>query len=43
VGEALAENQRVMELVRDFGAALTHSEPGVVALKIDVSAARVPS
>ena len=43
VGEALAENRRMIGLVRRFGAAVTHSEPGTVALRIDLCTVRVPS
>jgi acetyltransferase len=43
VGEALADNQRVIELVRRFGGAVTHSEPGTVALRFDLTSSRVPS
>jgi acetyltransferase len=43
VGEALADNQRVIGLTRRFGAALTHSEPGIVTLRIDVRSVRAPS
>ena len=40
VGEALADNPRVIGLARRFGAALTHSEPGIVAFRIDVRSVR---
>jgi acetyltransferase len=43
VGEALADNQRVIGLVRRFGAAVTHSEPGTVVIRFDLSALRAPS
>ncbi len=43
VGEALADNQRLIGLTRRFGAALTHSEPGIVALRIDVRSVQAPS
>jgi acetyltransferase len=43
LGEALAENQRVIGLARRFGDALTQSEPDIVALRIDVTAVRAPS
>ena len=43
VGEALADNQRVVGLARRFGAALTQSEPDIVALRIDVRSVRAPS
>ena len=43
VGEALADNQRVIGLVRRFGGAVTHSEPGTVALRFDLSSVRTPS
>ncbi len=43
VGEALADNQRVIGLARRFGAALTQSEPDIVALRIDVRSVRAPS
>lgn len=43
VAETLADNQRAIGLARRFGAALTQSEPGVVALRIDVRSVRAPS
>ena len=43
VGEALAENRRIIGLVRRFGAAVTHSESGIVALRVDLCTDRVPS
>jgi acetyltransferase len=43
VGEALADNQRVIELVRRFGGAVTHSEPGTVALRFDLTSSQAPS
>ena len=43
VGEALADNQRVIGLVRRFGGVVTHSEPGTVALRFDLTSSRAPS
>jgi acetyltransferase len=43
VGEALADNQRVIGLLRRFGAVVTPSEPGIVALRIDLRSLRAPS
>ena len=37
VGEALADNQRVLRLVRHFGGAITHSEPGTVRFRFDLA------
>jgi len=43
VGEALADNQRVIGLVRGFGGVVTHSEPGTVGLRFDLTSSRAPS
>lgn len=43
VGEALADNRRVIGLVRPFGGAVTHSEPGTVLLRFDLASSRSPS
>jgi acetyltransferase len=43
LGEALADNQRVIGLVRRFGGLVSHSEPGTVALRFDLSSVRAPS
>jgi acetyltransferase len=43
VGEALADNQRVIGLVRRFGGVVTHSEPGTVFLRFDLSSLTAPS
>jgi acetyltransferase len=43
VGEALADNQRVLGLVRHLGGAITHSEPGTVRFRFDLSASGAPS
>jgi acetyltransferase len=43
VGEALADNQRVIGLVRRFGGAVTHSEPGTIVLRFDLNSVRAPS
>ena len=37
VGEALADNQRVLRLVRRFGGAISHSEPGTVRFRFDLA------
>lgn len=38
VGEALADNQRMIGLARRFGCAPSRSEPGTVTMKIDLTA-----
>jgi acetyltransferase len=44
VGEALADNQRVIGLVRRFGGTVTYSEPGTVGLRFDlISSSQSPS
>jgi acetyltransferase len=43
VGEALADNQRVIGLVRRLGGTVTHSEPGTVVLKFDLASSQAPS
>jgi len=37
VGEALADNQRVISLAKRFGSAVTHSEQGTVFLRFDLA------
>jgi acetyltransferase len=37
VGEALADNQRVLRLVRHFGGEITPSEPGTVRFRFDLA------
>jgi acetyltransferase len=43
VGEALADNQRVIGLVRRFGGVVSHSQQGTVDLRFDLTASRAPS
>jgi len=43
VGEALADNQRMIGLVRRFGGTVIHSEPGTVVLRFDLTPLRPPS
>jgi GNAT superfamily N-acetyltransferase len=43
VGEALADNQRVLGLVRHFGGAISHSEPGTVLFRFDLASSGFPS
>jgi acetyltransferase len=43
VGEALAHNQRVLRLVRHFGGAISHSEPGTVRFRFDLASSVSPS
>ena len=43
VGEALADNQRVIGLVRRFGGAVARSEPGTVVFRFDLASSPSPS
>ena len=43
VGQALADNQRIIGLVRRFGGTVIHSEPGTVDLRFDLTSSRPPS
>jgi acetyltransferase len=43
VGEALADNRRVIDLVRRFGGAVIHSELGIAVLRLDLTSSRSPS
>ena len=43
VGEALADNQRVIGLVRRFGGTVINAEPGTVVLRFDLTSSRSPS
>ncbi len=43
VGEALVGNQRIVELVRNCGGTVTHSVPGTVFLRFDLSSLRTSS
>jgi acetyltransferase len=43
IGEALADNQRVIGLVRGFGGTVVHSEPGTVVLRFDLTPLRPTS
>jgi GNAT superfamily N-acetyltransferase len=37
VGEALADNHRMMHLVRQFGGSITHSDPGTMRFRFDLA------
>jgi GNAT superfamily N-acetyltransferase len=43
VGEALADNHRVLRLVRHFCGAITHSEPGVMRFRFDLASSGASS
>jgi acetyltransferase len=43
IGEALADNQRVVGLVRHFGGEVNHSEPGTVRFRFDLASSGSPS
>jgi acetyltransferase len=43
VGEALANNPRLMGLVRRFGFTVTHAEHGSVLLRLDLASSQPPS
>jgi len=42
IGEALPDNQRVLGLVRHFGAEMNHSEPGTVRFRFDLASSEAP-
>ena len=43
IGEALADNQRVIGLVRRFGGTVSHPESGTVNLRFDLTSSQSPS